>query len=223
MKASEINILIGCEESQAVCIEFRKLGFNAFSCDLLPCSGGYPEWHYNQDIFEVIKLKEWHCMIAFPPCTHLAVSGAAHFPAKILDGRQQQGIDFFTELYNSKINHIAIENPVGIMSTVLKKPNQVIRPYYFGDSSTKSTCVWLKDLPLLKHYPHSDMFNKKTWCDVEYHTTKSGKVYDKWWFETCLLPTKNGLRAAARSKTFPRIAKAMAEQWGEYLLNKFAN
>jgi hypothetical protein len=216
-----IRVLVACEESQAVTVRLRALGFEAFSCDILPCSGGHPEWHYQQDVFEVID-QGWDAMIAFPPCTHLAVSGAAWFEQKRKDGRQQEGIDFFMRIANAPINHIAIENPVGIMSKIYRKPDQVIRPYYFGDSSTKSTCLWLKNLPLLKHYPQSDMFNNKTWCEVEYHTTASGKVYDKWWFDTCLLPTKNGQRASARSKTFPGIATAMAEQWGAYLKSKFA-
>lgn len=215
--AKDIRILIACEESQIVTTEFRKLGFcNTYSCDILPTSGNHPEWHYQQDVFEIIDMG-WDCMIAFPPCTHLAVSGAAHFPAKIADGRQQEGINFFMKIINANIKHIAVENPVGVMSTEYRKPDQVIRPFYFGDSSTKSTCLWLKNLPFLKHYPQDDLFNKKTWCDVEYHTTKSGKIYDKWWFDTCLLPVKGGKRASARSKTFLGIAKEMATQWGEYL------
>lgn len=210
------KVLIACEESQAVTIEFRKLGIEAYSCDILDCSGGHPEWHIKEDVLKVIN-NGWDMMIAFPPCTHLTVSGAAHWPNKIKDGRQQQGIDFFMAMINAPINRIAVENPVGLMNTKLRSPEQIIRPFYFGDPSTKATCLWLKNLPPLKHYPQDDMYNKKTWVQPEYHFTKTGKRYDKWWFETCLISVKNGLRAKARSKTFPGIAKAMAEQWSKVL------
>ena len=116
-----MKVLIACEESQAVCLEFRKKGHIAFSCDLLPCSGGFPEWHYQEDVFEVIKKYDWDMMIAFPPCTHLAVSGAHLFEQKCKDGRQQEGIDFFMNLINAPIDKIAVENPVGIMSTLYRK------------------------------------------------------------------------------------------------------
>ena len=149
--SSEINVLLACEESQAVCIEFRKLGFNAFSCDILPCSGGHPEWHIQFDVLKIMNgtefltqdstlhiVRKWDIMIAFPPCTHLAVSGAAWFEEKRKDGRQQQGIDFFMAFQSSKILYTAIENPVGIMSNLYRKPDQVIQPYYFGDEFQKN-------------------------------------------------------------------------------------
>jgi len=220
-QAKDITVLLGCEESQAVCIEFRKLGFEAYSCDLQPCSGNHPEWHFQQDIFEVIKMKDWDCMIAFPPCTHLAVSGAAWFEAKRKDGRQQEGIDFFLKIANVDIKHIAIENPVGIMSNLYRKPDQVIQPYYFGDEAQKTTCLWLKSLPKLFHSKEKDLF-----CDeithvgkgemMNYTDKKTGKVKQmaKWYNDA-----RSGNHGFNRSKTFPGFAREMATQWGEYLIN----
>lgn len=224
-----INILVGCEESQAVTIELRKLGFNAFSCDIQECSGGHPEWHFKQDIFEVIKSKEWHCMIAFPPCTHLTVSGAMHFKQKIKDGRQQQGIDFFMSMINAPIEHIAVENPIGIMSSKYRKPDQVIQPYFFGDGFTKTTCLWLKNLPKLQHFRTKDLFNDNvTHVDTsneykEWIDKKTGKLKrQQMWYYKALTDAKNkDERSKIRSKTFPGIASAMATQWGEYLINKY--
>ena len=117
-----MRILIACEESQAVTIQFRNLGFEAFSCDIQDESGGFPQWHIKGDVLDVIN-KGWDCMIAFPPCTHLAVSGAAWFKEKRKDGRQQEGISFFMKMVNAPIKHIAIENPIGIMNKLYKKPN----------------------------------------------------------------------------------------------------
>ena len=144
------KILVACEESQAVTKELRALGHEAYSCDILPCSGGHPEWHLQQDVTKLLE-QEWDGIIAFPPCTHLAVSGARHFAQKIADGRQQEGIDFFMLFANAKCEKVAIENPVGIMSSKWRKPNQVIQPYQFGDPFTKTTCLWLKGLPNLEH------------------------------------------------------------------------
>ena len=175
----------------------------AYSCDIVPCTGGHPEWHLQQDVVPLLE-KEWDMVIAFPPCTHLAVSGAAHFAKKRADGRQQEGIDFFMLFANAKCERIAIENPIGIMSTKWRKPDQIIHPFWFGDNSTKSTCLWLKGLPKL---------TATNIITPEKHTTKTGKVYDKWWFDTCLISDLKE-RASIRSKTFPGIAMAMAEQWG---------
>jgi hypothetical protein len=219
-----VRVLVGCEESQAVTIELRKLGIEAFSCDIQECSGGHPEWHYQTDIFEVIKLA-WDAMICFPPCTHLAVSGAAWFEQKRKDGRQQQGIDFFMEMVNAPIKHIAIENPIGIMSKIYRKPDQVIQPYYFGDEFQKTTCLWLKNLPPLYHNATPNLFD-----DVVTHTNK-GEFFE-WvdkktgkkkkqpkWYADAFMYNKE-LIGKMRSKTFPGIAKAMATQWGEYLINQ---
>src|SRR3990167_5309056 len=123
-----MKILLACEESQSVCKAFRDLGHEAFSCDILPCSGENPEWHIQGDVLPLLK-QEWNMIIAFPPCTHLAVSGAAHFAKKRADGRQQEGIDFFMKFANAKCEKVAIENPVGIMSSEWRKPDQIIQPY----------------------------------------------------------------------------------------------
>jgi hypothetical protein len=215
-----MKILIACEESQAVCIEFRKLGFEAYSCDILPCSGGHPEYHIQGDVLDQLD-KGWDAMIAFPPCTHLAVSGAAWFEQKRKDGRQQEGIDFFMAIANAPIEKIAIENPIGIMSKLYRKPDQIIQPYYFGDNIRKTTCLWLKNLPPLYHNAVPNLFdNNITHVEpelIEYASkkSKSGKrTYSgaaARWFKT------DEERSRERSKTFPGIAKAMAEQWSKHL------
>ena len=185
-----MRILVACEESQVVTKEFRKLGHRAYSCDIEPCSGGHPEWHLQQDVVSLLQ-QEWDILIAFPPCTHLAVSGARWFEQKRKDGRQQKGIDFFMKFTYAKCNHIAIENPVGIMSTKWRKPNQIIQPWQFGHGETKATCLWVKGLPTLT--PTNIVAGRAT------RTHK-------------MPPSKN--RSKLRSKTFLGIAKAMAEQWG---------
>lgn len=210
-----MRILLACEESQAVCSEFRKLGHEAFSADILQCSGSHPEWHIQGDVLEILD-KGWDMMIAFPPCTHLAVSGARHFKQKIKDGRQQQGIDFFMKMVNAPIPKIAIENPIGIMSTNYKKPNQIIQPYHFGDPYSKATCLWLKGLPPLLYNKKNETKKQKELVFAElpnevdkgeFVTFPSGKRMAKWYNEA----SGNG---HLRSKTFPGIAKAMATQWG---------
>lgn len=203
-----MRILLACEESQAVTIEFRKLGHEAYSCDLQECSGGHPEWHFKQDVFEVIRMG-WDGMIAFPPCTHLAMSGAKHFEQKRKDGRQQQAIDFFMALTKTNILMWAIENPIGIMSTVFRKPDQIVNPYDFGDAARKPTCLWLKGFPLLKATTMDAPLFGQSIDKGEFHTTKSGKVLPKW---HNLPPSAD--RGKLRSKFFPGIARAMATQWG---------
>jgi site-specific DNA-cytosine methylase len=198
-----MKILVACEESQAVTIEFRKLGHVAYSCDIEPCSGGHPEWHLQQDVTELLS-QQWDMIIAFPPCTHLAVSGAKYFAQKITDGRQQEGIDFFMLFANAKCEKVAIENPVGIMSR-WRKPNQIIQPYQFGDPFTKTTCLWLKGLPNLEHTNMVDKGERTFYA--------SGKSHPKWYADAFRLSKAE--RSKARSKTFPGIAKAMAEQWGK--------
>ena len=158
-----MKVLIACEESQAVCIEFRKLGHDAYSNDIIPCSGGHPEWHLQMDVFEAIKLNNWDMMIAFPPCTDLAGSGARWFKEKQMDGRQQKSIEFFMRLIYDPINKIAIENPVGIMSRLYRKPDQIIQPWMFGHGETKSTCLWLKNLPKLNPTDIVDGREQKKW------------------------------------------------------------
>ena len=210
-----MKILLACEESQAVCLEFRKLGYEAFSADVMDCSGPKPVWHIKGDVLDVIN-DAWDMMIAFPPCTHLAVSGARHFEQKRKDGRQQQGIDFFMKMAEANIPKIAIENPIGIMSTHYKKPSQIIHPYHFGDPYSKATCLWLKNLPNLLYNKKLDNKRQKELVfeelpneveKGEFVTFSSGKRMAKWYNEA----SGNG---HLRSKTFPGIAKAMASQWG---------
>lgn len=192
-----MRVLIACEESQVVCKTFRERGHEAYSCDILPCSGGHPEWHIQDDVLKHLG-DGWDMMIAFPPCTHLAVSGAKHFKQKRKDGRQQQGIDFFMSMINAPIKKIGVENPIGIMSTIYRKPDQIIQPWQFGDPFQKTTCLWLHNLPPL--FP-TQIVNKG-----KFVTTPSGKKLPKRYSDN-----KNPKN---RSKTFPGIAKAMAEQWG---------
>ena len=216
----KLKVLLACEESQAVTKEFRDLGHEAYSCDLLPTSGKNKEWHIQDDVLNVIEREHWDLMIAFPPCTHLAVSGARHFKEKIKDGRQQEAIDFFLKFVNAPIEFIAIENPVGIMSNEknYRKPDQIIHPYYFGDPYSKKTCLWLKNLKPLKHYKKNeqleidDISPKVTHTDKgEFVTFPSGKRMPKWYNEA----SNNGF---LRSKTFPGIAKALAELFSKQVI-----
>jgi hypothetical protein len=205
-----MKILLACEESQVVTKKFRELGHEAYSCDILPTSGQNPEWHLQQDVVPLLR-EGWDMVIAFPPCTHLAVSGAAHFAKKRADGRQQQGIDFFMEF--TKLDHIpmvAIENPIGIMSKIWRKPDQIIQPYEFGDDASKRTCLWLMGLPKLKINPHAR-------CHGRMVKKPNGKLVERWSNQcdnyghdkTSPSPT----RGQQRSKTYDGIASAMANQW----------
>lgn len=143
-----MRVLVACEESQAVTKELRRLGHEAYSCDVQESSGGHPEWHLQQDVIPLLA-EPWDMIIAFPPCTDLAVSGARHFAKKRADGRQQRSIEFFMRFANVDCPKVAIENPIGIMSSHYRKPDQIIQPYQFGDHARKSTCLWLKGLPKL--------------------------------------------------------------------------
>ena len=192
-----MRVLVACEESQEVCKAFRALGHEAYSCDIEPCSGGYPEWHLQCDALEIIKMR-WDLIIAHPPCTDLAVSGAKWFAEKRADGRQQAAIEFFMRFINADCEHIAVENPVSIMSTQYRKPDQIIQPWMFGHPEKKSTCLWLKGLPLL--IPTNDV--------SEYMKTLPKNQQNRLYH---LPPSPD--RAKLRSKTFPGLAKAMASQW----------
>lgn len=201
-----MKILCACEESQAVTIELRRLGHEAYSCDIEDCSGGHPEWHLQQDVLPLLREK-WDMIIAFPPCTDLAVSGAAWFEQKRKDGRQQRSIEFFMRFANCDCEKIAIENPIGIMSRLWRKPNQIIQPWQYGDEAQKATCLWLKGLPNLLP---TKIVGKG---EFKANNRKDGSVeYRTKWFEDArhLSPDE---RAKARSKTFHGIAVAMAEQW----------
>jgi len=204
-----MKILIACEESQAVCKAFRAKGHEAYSCDIQKCSGGFPEYHIIGDALEEAYSGKYEMMIAFPPCTHLAVSGARHFKQKQKDGRQQKAIEFFIALYNAPIKHIAIENPVCIMSTHLRKPDQIIQPYQFGHEAQKTTCLWLRNL--------QNLAPTKIVSKGEFFIYPNGKKMSKW---MCKPDNEIGKkqpynRQKLRSKTFQGIAEAMANQWSK--------
>lgn len=196
-----MRVLIACEFSGTVREAFRKKGHDAWSCDIVK-SDDNSQYHIQEDVLKIIS-DNWDMMIAFPPCTHLAVSGAKHFAKKREDGRQQQGIDFFMSIINAPIPIIAVENPVGIMSSVYRKPDQIINPFEFGHNVSKKTCLWLKNLPALKA---TNIVDKG-----EYITFPSGKRMHKWYADKAF---GGEARQKVRNKTFQGIADAMAEQWG---------
>ena len=205
-----MKVLIACEESQEVCKAFRALGHKAYSCDIIECSGGHPEWHLKQDVIPLLNEK-WDMIIAFPPCTYLTVTGNRWFNVdrygeKAIQRKKcrEDAIRFFMAFANADCDKIAIENPVGVMSTVYRKQDQIVHPYLFGDPERKGTCLWLKGLPKLK---------PTNIVEPNIIAYKNGKGTDSTWhMNTIGLPKQE--RAKLRSKTFPGIAKAMAEQWG---------
>ena len=201
-----MRVLVACEYSGAVRDEFIKLGHDAMSCDLLPTD--VPGPHYTGDVFDIIN-DGWNMMIAFPPCTHLALSGAAWFEEKIKDGRQKEAIDFVKALMSAPIDKIAIENPLGVIPNYIRPYDQIIQPYMFGDAFQKSTCLWLKNLPLLKSTNIVSKGEFYEWVDKK---TGQKKRQPLWYYEAL----KEGKdRWKIRSQTFPGIAKAMAEQWSK--------
>lgn len=206
MTKEDLHILCACEESQAVCGMFRLLGFDAWSCDLYPSSGGFPEYHIQGDVIPVMKSGLFNVVIAFPPCTHLTVAGARWWKYK-QDGRQEEGIRFFMEFVNLDVPFKAIENPVGIMSKRYRKPDQIIHPYMFGEETEKRTCLWLFNLPKLTP---TNIVGKGE--RVRYKNS----TMSKWYSDAFRLPPEE--RSKVRSKTFIGIAEAMASQWGDYLV-----
>lgn len=214
-----LKVLVACEESQAVCKEFRELGHKAFSCDLQECSGGHPEWHIKGDVLKILNLPMWDLIIAHPPCTYLTVAANRYYnedkygeKAKKRKSEREQAIKFFMEFANCECKRVAIENPIGVISSRWKKPTQIIQPFQFGHKERKGTCLWLKNLPPLKP-------TNIVTPDIITHS--SGKTDSRLHFETLSLPAEE--RAKIRSKTFPGIAKAMAEQWSEYILKEADN
>ena len=229
-----MNVLIACEESQAVCKEFRAIGHRAFSCDIQENSGGCPEWHIQSNVLPLLdghcqfktedgKTHEqrecWDMIIAFPPCTHLAVSGARHFGKKYADGRQLEGLWFFAQFLKADCERIAVENPVNIISgkyvgehfryQALKyglpaKPSQIIQPFWFGNKARKATCLWLKGLPKLEP---TNIVEPEL---ITYHYA-NGKIAT---FSKDFCIGVGSHRGKTRSKTYSGVAKAMAEQWG---------
>jgi site-specific DNA-cytosine methylase len=205
-----MKVLVACEESQAVTIELRKIGHEAYSNDLIECSGGHPEWHLQQDTLELLN-QEWDMIIAFPPCTYLTVTGNRWFNIEKYGEKAIQrhkdrdwAVNFFKLISQANCQKIAIENPVGVMSTILRKPEQIINPFQFGDAFEKKTCLWLKGLPKLKYTNVVE--------PPERTRFESGKTMPAWYAEAWRLPKEE--RAKLRSKTFLGIANAMAEQWG---------
>ncbi len=241
-KMTILNVLIACEESQRVCTEFRRLGHNAYSCDIVDCSGGHPEWHIKQDVIPLLNGRctfktcdgavhkidgKWDLIIAHPPCTYLSNAGTQCFSPKIksykeIYERMQMRSDaaiFFLKILLADCERIAVENPVGYMNTHYFPPNQIINPYEFcknkadDDYVIKKTCLWLKGLPNLQR---TNDFDKPTVNKYERENQQYAKYkYESWTEKTS--GQKN------RSKTFPGIAKAMAEQWSEYILNNMSN
>jgi hypothetical protein len=215
-----MRVLIACEESQAVTKEFRKLGHEAFSCDILDCSGGHPEWHFKESIFDVLKKdKNFDLMIAHPPCTYLSVSGAAWLYNKdktINKERlknQMEALEFVHKLMDIDIPRIAIENPISVISTYIREPEQIIQPWQFGDEATKTTCLWLKNLPPLEPTKIVGKGDKFEWIDKKTGKKKSQPL---WYYEALLNAKTPSERRTLRSKTFKGIAEAMAKQWGDF-------
>lgn len=217
-----MKVLVACEESQRVCIAFRKRGHEAYSCDIQEPSGGHPEWHILGDALKAIDsgrvntmdgkthdIGRWDLLIAHPPCTYLTLAGNKWFKPEFADrfpdrqNQRKEAIEFFMAFANADCDRIAIENPAGIMSSQWRKPDQYIEPYMFGDPEKKKTGLWLKGLPLLK--PTNIVEPVIIHC-------KSGANEPRWHIETMHLPKEE--RSRIRSQTFIGIAEAMAEQWG---------
>lgn len=240
-----MKVLIACEESQAVCKAFRERGHETYSCDIIECSGGHPEWHIKEDVLNVLNPREhemlgwdyswfgiefntcdgalhqidgkWDMIIAHPPCTYLTVTGNRWFNVDRYGEKaikrmkdRQNAADFFMKIWSADCENVALENPVGYMSTYFRKPDQIIHPYYFAESEDdencerKATCLWMRGVKPLKY-------------EIKYQPRviryKNGKGTDSpWHMKTMGLPPDE--RAKLRSKTFPGVAKAMAEQWG---------
>lgn len=206
------RILIACEESQTIAIEFRKHGYEAFSCDIKDCSGGHPEWHLKGNALDYINNK-WDLMIGHPPCTYLSYAGTQSWNNSGRVFKRLEALKFFAQLWESPIDKIALENPKGCASPVIAKYSQEIQPYYFGDSHIKTTWLWLKNLPKLKYYKENNLFESKTCIEkplpISIDNTNRNK---KRYFSDAINRTSE-----ERSKTFPGIAKAMVEQWGPLL------
>jgi hypothetical protein len=232
MDGNGIRVLVACEESDEVRGRLEQMGFDAWSCDLQPNRNPNAK-HYQGSIFDIIN-DNWDMMIAHPPCTYLTVTANKWLKnqPKRESGRlvgaerrkaREEAIQFFMDLYNAPIPRIVIENPIGCMSSVFRKADQIVHPYYFGDPATKATCLWLKGLPKLKWVKQDNLFEKATTVKPEFYTTASGKKYPKWSMIDAAKIKDLNMRSKFRSKTFPGIAEAMAIQWGTYLIEQYQN
>lgn len=228
------KLLVCCEESQRVCAAFRERGWEAYSCDIEPCSGGHPEWHIQQDVLPLINgdcefdtvdgghhiIKgQWDLLICHPPCTYLTVAGNRWFNVEKYGDKaikrmrdRDDAIEFFMAFINASCDHIVVENPVGIMSTIYRKADQIIQPYYFGENARKGTCLWLKGLPYLRSTNIVDPGKianggYSVGASANYAVDEQGKIL-RW---------NDPRTAKARSRTFEGIAKAMADQWGKFI------
>lgn len=209
------KVLIACEESQAVTKEMRALGIEAYSCDIEPCSGGHPEWHIQGDVTPLLE-QDWDMIIAFPPCTYLTNAGMCNLTRKNSTDeyrrdrlqKRDDALNFVLKIYNSKCQYVAIENGVGYISTGFRKPDQIIKPFEFGHSVNKKTCLWLKNLPKLKPTCIVSPDTITTWDGT-------GKKISLWYKETLKIAKGDlSLVSKIRSTTFIGVAKAMASQWG---------
>lgn len=220
-----LRVLIACEESQRVATEFRRLGHEAYSCDIQNCSGGHPEWHIMQDVLPLLNgncefdtvdgthhsiTGRWDIIIAHPNCQYLTATGNRWFNEEVYGDSarerkrlREEAAEFFMRCTNADCDHIAVENPVGYMSTYWRKPDQIFQPYQFGDPFEKRTCLWLKGLPKLK--------DTNPVTPPPRQVLSSGKTMPRW-YSNC-----GGDRKKNRSKTFPGFARACAEQWSEYV------
>ena len=208
-----MKVLIACEESQTVCKAFRELGHEAYSCDIQDCSGGHPEWHFKQDVLPLLK-QHWDLIIAHPPCTYLSNAGARWLWAggQLNEERYKKGLagkDFFMMFYNCDCKHVAIENPIPSNVYQLPKPSQIVQPFEYGEPWSKKTCLWLKGLPTLT--PTDIVQDHKPYCTSGSYSQTHDPRYKGF--------SRKGGSAKSRSKTFEGIAKAMAQQWSEYLTN----
>lgn len=214
-----MKVLIACEESQTVCKAFRERGHEAYSCDILPCSGGHPEWHLQMDCFEAIESREWDFIGMHPPCTAMTLSGNRHYaPGKPKHQQRMDAVEWTIRLWETACcmaDKVYLENPMGAMNGDKRLPKpQIIQPYYFGDEFQKTTCLWLKNLSRLYHNGMANLFDPVVTHVIrgEMVIFKSGRSMPKWFAETP--STKSEQNRTIRSKTFPGIAAAMAEQWG---------
>lgn len=227
-----MNVLVACEESQRVCMAFREKGHKAYSCDIIECSGGHPEWHIKQDVLPLLNgdcefvsedrqvhcIKgKWDLIIAHPPCTYLTVTGNRWFNKEVYGDKaveraklREKAAKFFMYFWNADCDNVVIENPIGYMSTYFRKPDQIVHPYYFAEAEDdencerKATCLWMRGV---KPLTYNIKYQPRV---IQY---KNGKGTDSpWHMQTMSLPPDE--RAKARSKTFPGVAKAMVEQWG---------